>query len=55
MDGVPGAFTTVLGPGLLDANNAHARGEFIDLADLDAFASTVSGLLIAFAEQRSAA
>ncbi|WP_409473359.1 M20/M25/M40 family metallo-hydrolase [Streptomyces sp. HC307] len=55
MDGVPGAFTTVLGPGLLDSNNAHARGEFINLADLDAFASTVSGLLIAFAEQRSPA
>ncbi|MFV0138024.1 M20/M25/M40 family metallo-hydrolase [Streptomyces sp. HMX87] len=56
MDGVPGAFTTVLGPGSLDANNAHAEGEFVDLADLEAFASAVSKLLTAFAEhqQRSA-
>lgn len=51
MAGVPGAFTTVLGPGSLDANLAHAPGEFADLADLEAFAETVARLLVAFAER----
>jgi acetylornithine deacetylase/succinyl-diaminopimelate desuccinylase-like protein len=51
MAGVPGAFTTVLGPGSLDANRAHAPGEFADLTDLEAFAETVARLLVAFAEQ----
>lgn len=51
MNGVPGAFTAVLGPGSLDANHAHAAGEFADLADLEAFASLVSKALVAFAEK----
>ncbi|MGP3924276.1 M20/M25/M40 family metallo-hydrolase [Streptomyces sp. 8N616] len=51
MNGVPDTFTTVFGPGSLDGNNAHAQGEFADLTDLDAFASAVSGLLVAFAGQ----
>ncbi|MET9217534.1 M20/M25/M40 family metallo-hydrolase [Streptomyces sp. NPDC003300] len=48
MSGVPDAHTVVLGPGSLDANRAHAAGEFADLADLDAFAATVPRLLAAF-------
>lgn len=48
MSGVPGADTVVLGPGSLDANHAHARGEHADLADLDAFAAAVARLLAAF-------
>lgn len=53
LHGVPGTYTTVLGPGTLDANNAHAEGEFVDLADLDAFAAQVSRLLTAFARRRT--
>jgi acetylornithine deacetylase/succinyl-diaminopimelate desuccinylase-like protein len=49
MDGIPETFTAVLGPGSLDANNAHAQGEFAPLADLEGFASTVSRLLTRFA------
>ncbi|GAA2796673.1 M20/M25/M40 family metallo-hydrolase [Saccharopolyspora taberi] len=48
MDGVAGAHTAVFGPGSLDGNNAHAEGEFADLADLEAFASAVSDLLVNF-------
>jgi acetylornithine deacetylase/succinyl-diaminopimelate desuccinylase-like protein len=49
MEGVPETFTVVLGPGSLDTNNAHAQGEFARLAELEAFASTVSRLLTGFA------
>ncbi len=49
MDGRPGAFTVILGPGALDKNNAHAEGEFAELAELDAFATAVTGLLTGFA------
>ncbi|QWF83845.1 N-acetyl-lysine deacetylase [Amycolatopsis sp. CA-230715] len=49
MDGRQGADTIVLGPGELDKNNAHAEGEFAELAELDAFAATVSRLLTGFA------
>jgi hypothetical protein len=48
MSGLPGAHTVVLGPGSLDANCAHAEGEFADLAELDAFAATIPRLLTAF-------
>lgn len=51
MAGRPGAATVVLGPGTLDANHAHAQGEFIDLADLEAFAATVRDVLTAFARR----
>ncbi|MBC6451509.1 M20/M25/M40 family metallo-hydrolase [Actinokineospora xionganensis] len=50
MSGVPGAATAVLGPGDLAANNAHAEGEFAELADLSAFAAQVSRVLLAFAD-----
>lgn len=46
--GLPGTHTLVLGPGDLDANRAHAEGEFADLAELDAFAATIPRLLAAF-------
>uniref|UniRef100_A0AAU3GQH2 M20/M25/M40 family metallo-hydrolase n=1 Tax=Streptomyces sp. NBC_01401 TaxID=2903854 RepID=A0AAU3GQH2_9ACTN len=49
--GLPGAFTTVIGPGSLDANHAHARGEFIDLDDLEEFARVVARILGAFADR----
>ncbi|MFF4674725.1 M20/M25/M40 family metallo-hydrolase [Streptomyces sp. NPDC001279] len=49
--GLPGTHTTVLGPGSLDANHAHAQGEFIDLDDLERFARIVARLLGAFAEK----
>ncbi len=48
MNGVPGAFTVVLGPGSLEANNAHAQGEFADLAALEAFAAAVARIVICF-------
>lgn len=43
---IPGVHTVVLGPGELGTNHAHADGEYAELADLDAFADTVSRLLI---------
>ncbi|MFJ5933638.1 M20/M25/M40 family metallo-hydrolase [Streptomyces sp. NPDC093071] len=49
-EGLPDAFTTVFGPGSLDANRAHAAGEFVDLADLEAFADRTAALLTAFAD-----
>ena len=48
MDGVPGAFTVVLGPGDLAANNAHAEGEFAELAELGTFADAVARVLTGF-------
>ncbi|MFF9344687.1 M20/M25/M40 family metallo-hydrolase [Streptomyces sp. NPDC014773] len=50
LDGADSAFTTVFGPGELDANRAHAPGEFVDLADLEAFAARTAALLTAFAD-----
>ncbi|NYH54655.1 MULTISPECIES: M20/M25/M40 family metallo-hydrolase [Nocardiopsis] len=51
MSGVAGAYTAVLGPGDLAANNAHADGEFADAAELDGFADAVARLLTAFTAQ----
>jgi acetylornithine deacetylase/succinyl-diaminopimelate desuccinylase-like protein len=48
MHGVPGAFTVVFGPGDLAVNNAHALGEFADLAELEAFASGIARMLVSF-------
>ncbi|MEU3609765.1 M20/M25/M40 family metallo-hydrolase [Streptomyces sp. NPDC035033] len=50
LDGTADTFTTVFGPGSLDANRAHAAGEFVDLADLEAFAARTAALLTAFAD-----
>ncbi|QBI55533.1 M20/M25/M40 family metallo-hydrolase [Streptomonospora litoralis] len=52
MHGVPGTSTAVLGPGDLAANNAHAAGEFADLAELESFAGAVARILVAFARDR---
>jgi acetylornithine deacetylase/succinyl-diaminopimelate desuccinylase-like protein len=49
--GLTGTHTTVLGPGSLEANHAHARGEFIDLDDLERFARIVARLLRGFVEE----
>jgi acetylornithine deacetylase/succinyl-diaminopimelate desuccinylase-like protein len=53
--GLDDAFTTVLGPGCLAANHAHAPGEFVDLADLEEFAGVVRRLVTLFAEAVPAA
>ncbi|KOV78074.1 peptidase M20 [Nocardia sp. NRRL S-836] len=45
---VPGTRTTVLGPGSLGANNAHARGEFADMAELDRFSDVVRDIVLRF-------
>lgn len=45
---VPGAATAVLGPGSLDTNNAHARGEFANVAELDEFADVVREIVVRF-------
>ncbi|MEU9858153.1 M20/M25/M40 family metallo-hydrolase [Streptomyces sp. NPDC047974] len=50
LDGTEATYTTVFGPGSLDANGAHAPGEFVDLADLETFADHVAALLTAFAD-----
>ncbi|WP_426402894.1 M20/M25/M40 family metallo-hydrolase [Streptomyces sp. R-07] len=50
LEGAADTFTTVFGPGSLDANRAHAAGEFVDLADLEAFAARTAALLTAFAD-----
>lgn len=51
MSGVPGAFTVVLGPGSLAANNAHAQGEYAELAELEAFAAAVARIVVCFARR----
>ncbi|MFF8815559.1 M20/M25/M40 family metallo-hydrolase [Streptomyces pactum] len=50
MHGVPGAYTAVFGPGDLDANNAHADGEYADAGDLEAYAAAVATLLRHFTD-----
>ncbi|WP_329078224.1 M20/M25/M40 family metallo-hydrolase [Streptomyces niveus] len=50
--GVPGTSTVVFGPGDLGANQAHAEGEFADLADLDRYARHIGRLLTSFARNR---
>jgi acetylornithine deacetylase/succinyl-diaminopimelate desuccinylase-like protein len=47
--GVPGTGTVVLGPGSLAGNNAHADGEFADLAELEEFAAAMTRVLTTFA------
>ncbi|NKE64169.1 peptidase M20, partial [Lentzea sp. PSKA42] len=46
--GVPNARTAVLGPGSLSANNAHARGEFADVTELDRFSDIVRDIVLRF-------
>jgi acetylornithine deacetylase/succinyl-diaminopimelate desuccinylase-like protein len=48
LHGVPGTGTVVLGPGSLAANNAHAEGEFADLAELEDFAAVLARVLTTF-------
>ncbi|MFL6126790.1 M20/M25/M40 family metallo-hydrolase [Actinophytocola sp.] len=48
---VSGVSTVVIGPGTLAANNAHATGEFAELAELERFAATVARVLLAFARR----
>ncbi|MEU4767502.1 M20/M25/M40 family metallo-hydrolase [Actinosynnema sp. NPDC023794] len=51
---VPGAHTAVLGPGSLEGNQAHARGEHADVADLDRFADVVRDIVVRFARNGGA-
>ena len=46
---LPDSFTAVFGPGDLQANNAHAQGEFADRAELAAFAADIAAVLTRFA------
>jgi acetylornithine deacetylase/succinyl-diaminopimelate desuccinylase-like protein len=55
MAGVPDTFTAVYGPGRLDANRAHADGEFAELAELEAFAAGIARLLVCYARDAAAA
>ncbi|HEX5543518.1 MAG TPA: M20/M25/M40 family metallo-hydrolase [Micromonospora sp.] len=52
MNGVPDATTVVFGPGDLGANNAHADGEYADLAELNAFAHDVARILESFSHHQ---
>jgi acetylornithine deacetylase len=47
----PRSFTIVYGPGHLGRNKTHAAGEFMNIADLDAYAHKLSNLILAFADQ----
>ncbi|UED88491.1 M20/M25/M40 family metallo-hydrolase [Streptomyces profundus] len=47
--GADDAYTAVYGPGDLDANQAHAEGEFADVADLETYAGGIARLLDRFA------
>lgn len=51
MHGIPDIATAVLGPGSLEANHAHAEGEYADVADLRDFARAVASLLTEFTER----
>ncbi|GAB3439342.1 M20/M25/M40 family metallo-hydrolase [Actinophytocola sediminis] len=53
LHGLPGVSTVVLGPGSLTTNNAHASGEYADLADLERFAAAVANILRCFANDRN--
>ncbi|MFJ8912940.1 M20/M25/M40 family metallo-hydrolase [Amycolatopsis sp. NPDC102389] len=51
---VPGARTAVLGPGSLGANNAHARGEYADVEELDRFSELVREIVVRFSRNGGA-
>jgi acetylornithine deacetylase/succinyl-diaminopimelate desuccinylase-like protein len=46
---VPDTYTAVYGPGRLDANRAHAEGEFAELTELEAFAAGIARILVGYA------
>ncbi|WP_414942747.1 M20/M25/M40 family metallo-hydrolase [Amycolatopsis sp. cmx-11-51] len=52
--GVPGTRTAVLGPGSLGANNAHASGEYADVAELDHFSDLVREIVVGFSRNGGA-
>ncbi|MER6668746.1 M20/M25/M40 family metallo-hydrolase [Amycolatopsis japonica] len=51
---VPGTKTAVLGPGSLGANNAHSRGEYADVEELDRFGDLVREIVVRFARDGGA-
>jgi hypothetical protein len=53
MNGVPGTFTAVFGPGDLATNHAHACGEFAELAELERFATDIAHILVLFARKQA--
>lgn len=46
---LPNAHTVVYGPGDLDANGAHAAGEYVDTRDLEHYADGIASLVAGFA------
>jgi acetylornithine deacetylase/succinyl-diaminopimelate desuccinylase-like protein len=53
MQGVPGAYTAVFGPGDLAANRAHAPGEYVEVADLERYAAAIGRVLVQFSRSES--
>ncbi|HEY0535583.1 MAG TPA: M20/M25/M40 family metallo-hydrolase [Actinoplanes sp.] len=53
MQGVPGAYTAVFGPGDLAANRAHAAGEYVEVADLERYAAAIDRVLVQFSRFES--
>lgn len=48
--GGPDRYVAVCGPGRLDANGAHTPDEFVELDELDRYATSVRDLVFAFAD-----
>lgn len=51
LQGLPETYTVVYGPGDLGANNAHAAGEYADLAELERYAADIARVLACFSAQ----
>jgi len=49
----PGRYAVVCGPGDLVTNHAHADGEFVAVADLEAYATSIASLVRVFASANS--
>lgn len=43
-----GGYVAICGPGRLDANGAHTPGEYVDLDDLDEYATRIRDLILRF-------
>ncbi|NDZ81089.1 M20 family metallopeptidase [Streptomyces sp. SID10853] len=48
LNGIPDTYTAVFGPGELDANRAHADGEYADLDQLDRYADEIARVAVGF-------
>lgn len=54
MHGLADTCTVVFGAGSLERNNAHAAGEYAELAELDAYADAVARIVTVFARSNTA-